>query len=280
LIVDVDGTPLHLVVEGVGGPPVLLSQGMAEPWFDWDSVAASLISDHKVIRFDRPGLGDSPASGRLPTLTEEADRLAVLARWVGAPVTVVGHSVAGVHAEAFARRHPELVAGLVLVDPDVEPKARPRSVWRAAMARTVAAFGRRVGRLVDRTPLHRLGPLAWRAAVRLMGAPPPQTVAAQRVYSRGEAAAAALSEWLAFRDMMADLVKLRRTKPLPPVPLTVLSALGGLLPGTARRHRRRHAALARMSPRGRLVVLPDTGHLVPLERPEAIVAAVRAMTLD
>jgi len=69
------------------------------------------------------------------------------------------------------------------------------------------------------------------------------------------------------------------TNPLPPVPLTVLSALGGLLPGTARRHRRRHAALAHTSARGRLVVLPDTGHLVPLERPEAIVAAVRAMTL-
>jgi pimeloyl-ACP methyl ester carboxylesterase len=279
VIVEINGDRLHLVVEGVAAPPVLLSQGMAEPWFDWDRVAGSLVTDHKVVRFDRPGLGESPANNRLPTLADEAERLAVLARWIGAPVTVVGHSVAGVHAEALARLHPELVAGLVLVDPDVEPRARPRGAVPAAAARTVATLGRRVGRLLDRTPLRRLGPLAWRAAVRLMGTSPPGNQAADRVYERGDAVAAALAEWLAFRDMMADLVTLRQTSPMPPVPLTVLSALGGLRPGAARRHRRRHEALARMSPNGRLEVLSDTGHLVPLERPDIVAAAVRAMTL-
>ena len=273
--VDVAGGPLHVVIDGSAGPAVVLSQGMGESWFDWDAVVPLLADGHRVIRFDRPGLGESPATGGLPTLAEEADRLAALARFAGAAVVVVGHSVAGVHAEAFARRHPRLVAGLVLVDPDDEPGARPRGPRAAGVARRVSAVGHRTGRLLDATPLRRLGPWAWRAAVRLLGAQPPPAPAADRVYARGRVAAATLDEWLAFRDMMADLARLRTVAPLPPVPMVVLTALGGQRRGAARRRRRGHRALAAMSPRGRHVVLPDAGHLVQLDRPEAVAAAVR-----
>ncbi|MFC7744413.1 alpha/beta fold hydrolase [Nocardiopsis composta] len=72
-----------------------------------------LLQDrYRVVRFDRRNLR--------PTLRSEAMRLAGLAEAAGGPVVVVAHSVAALHAEAFARLRPELVCGLVLVDPSCE----------------------------------------------------------------------------------------------------------------------------------------------------------------
>ncbi|TDD04586.1 DUF998 domain-containing protein, partial [Nonomuraea diastatica] len=56
----VDGYgPPHVVEQGTG-PAVLITAGAAGAWFHWDAVAAELGRRHRVIRFDRPGLGLSP----------------------------------------------------------------------------------------------------------------------------------------------------------------------------------------------------------------------------
>ncbi|KPI22122.1 hypothetical protein OV450_7490, partial [Actinobacteria bacterium OV450] len=141
--VRVDGVPLHVVVDG-GGPPVVLSAGLAMAWFDWDPVAALLVAQGRtVVRFDRPGHGLSAPATAPPTATGEARRIAGLLDALGltGPVTVAGHSIAGFHAEAFARLYPGRTAALVLVDTSIEEN--PRSVLPAAV-RTGAArvFGR------------------------------------------------------------------------------------------------------------------------------------------
>ncbi|MDG4864894.1 alpha/beta fold hydrolase, partial [Streptomyces sp. T-3] len=125
--VRIGGVPHHVVVEG-SGPPCVLSGGLGMAWFDWDAVARLLAPHRTVIRFDRPGLGLSGHARVAPSLTGEADRiLRVLdACGVAGPATVVGHSLAGFHCEAFARLHPSRVSGLVLVDSSVEEGARPR----------------------------------------------------------------------------------------------------------------------------------------------------------
>ena len=112
------GVPLHVVVDGQGEPAVLLLAGLGEPWFDWDPTVPLLAGRHRVVRYDRPGLGASPARRTYPTLAEEADRIAaVIDRYGLDRPVVVAHSAAALPAEACARRHPGGLSGLVLVDP-------------------------------------------------------------------------------------------------------------------------------------------------------------------
>ncbi|MFD8983981.1 alpha/beta fold hydrolase, partial [Streptomyces sp. NPDC059564] len=161
--VRVDGVPLHVVVEG-RGPAVVLSAGLAMAWFDWDPVAALLAARGRtVVRFDRPGHGLSAPAGTTGAAVE-ARRIAALLDALGlpGPVTVAGHSLAGFHAEAFARLHPDRTAALVLVDSSVEED--PRALLPAAV-RTGAA--RALGRAVTAAGLPAaLGPALRRAAVR------------------------------------------------------------------------------------------------------------------
>ncbi|MFG3440604.1 alpha/beta fold hydrolase [Nonomuraea sp. NPDC047897] len=116
----------HVLAEGAG-PAVLVTAGPGGAWFHWDLVARELARGHRVTRFDRPGLGLSPASSVPPTLYGEAARLAALAPPHPQRVTVVAGSVAAWHAEAFARLHPLRVSGLVLVDPACERGLRRRA---------------------------------------------------------------------------------------------------------------------------------------------------------
>lgn len=160
----VEGAALHVVVEG-SGPPVVLSAGLAMAWFDWDPVAALLVAQGRtVVRFDRPGHGLSAPATAPPTAAGEARRIAGLLDALGlaGPVTVVGHSIAGFHAEAFARLYPERTAALVLVDSSVEED--PRTALPVGV-RTGAA--RLLGRALTAAGLPAaLGPLARRAVVR------------------------------------------------------------------------------------------------------------------
>lgn len=144
----VDGVPLHVLTEG-RGPLCVLSGGLGMAWFDWDAVAALLAPYRTVVRFDRPGLGLSAPAPEPPTLAAEADRIAHLLNALGhfGPATVVGHSLAGFHAEAFARRHPDRCAGLLLVDASIEDDPRPRlpralrTAWAGGVAGALSAAG-------------------------------------------------------------------------------------------------------------------------------------------
>ncbi|MFB7261466.1 alpha/beta fold hydrolase, partial [Streptomyces nojiriensis] len=151
----VDGVPLHVVVEG-RGPVCVLSAGLAMAWFDWDPVVAPLVAAGRtVVRFDRPGHGLSGPATEPPTTAGEAHRIAGLLDALGlgaraaGPVTVVGHSIAAFHAEAFARLYPERTAALVLVDGSVEEAPHPAlpAVLRTAAARARGGGGGGGGRV-------------------------------------------------------------------------------------------------------------------------------------
>jgi pimeloyl-ACP methyl ester carboxylesterase len=272
-VVTVGGDRLHVVSDGTGSPPLLLSAGLGGAWFDWIPVVRLLHDERRTIAFDRPGLGCSPPVRRTATLRAEADRLAALARWAGAPVTVVAHSFAGFHAEAFARLHPDLVAGMVLVDPSAEP-GTPK--YAGPLTR-LAPVARLAGTVADVTGFAWLaGPTVHGVAMRMMSArgnvAPPEFVRA--VCTRGHVLGALLAEHTTYRRMGADLLTLRRHRAFPDIPLCVITALGDVR-GTGEKWRRAHAALAALSPRGRQIVLPDVGHLVQVDRPDVVAQAVR-----
>lgn len=281
-LIDVGGRRIHVVDTGGGrpdGPPLLLSSGLGGAWFDWQPTIDRLRAGHRVICFDRPGLGASPAGSgsTAPSLRAEADLLAALAAWAGAPVIVLAHSLAAFHAEALVRLEPALVAGLVLVDPSCEGGTGTRRRPSAATA-AMSAAGRFAGTLTGVTGLARvIGPWARSRILRQVsrrGDVVPSSVV-RSVYGRGDVIGTVLVEYAAYQGMAADLAELRTRRPFPEVPLVVLTALGDVRdPEKARSWAACHARLAGMSPPGRQVELPGCRHMIQLDRPDAVATAV------
>ncbi|RSN16035.1 hypothetical protein DMB42_04490 [Nonomuraea sp. WAC 01424] len=243
--------PPHVVDQGAG-PGVLITAGLGGAWFHWDAVAAALAAGHRVVRFDRPGLGLSPPAPDRPTLYGEVARLAALAPSHPSQVTLVAHGASCWHAEAFARLHPLCVAKLVLVDPCPPPLRRP-----LALATALGAWLPALGGTWGANALARLaGPLTHRL-VTGTGDP-------FGVYRMGKVPVAVAGEWLARRDMAADLRRIRYGHPFPDIPVTVIAA-------GARDARQERLAVAVDA---ELVLLPASGHQVELDDPGAIAGAV------
>jgi pimeloyl-ACP methyl ester carboxylesterase len=121
--VDVPGARLHVVERGQG-PAVLLVHGLAGQLCHFTyAIVDELAAQYRVVAVDRPGSGYSVRSpGASAALSAQADVLAALIdeRGLGRPL-VVGHSLGGAVALALAQRHPERVAGLLLVAPLTHP---------------------------------------------------------------------------------------------------------------------------------------------------------------
>ena len=278
-LISVAGERLHVVVDGrLDAPPVLLSSGLGGAWFDWQPTVDLLRDRYRVINFDRPGLGASPptrpAWRAAPTLRAESARLAALAGWAGRPVIVAAHSYAAFHAEALARTCPDLVAGLILVDPSCESAARPR---RPHLSRAASPVLRAVGGLAGATGAARLlGPRSRSLFMRRISHRDPVPPALVRaVYGRGPVVGTAMVENVTYGEMAGDLILLRRARPFPEIPLTVLTALGDLRsPGRRETWIDCHRRLAWMSPYGRQISLDGARHLLQTDRPDDVAEAV------
>lgn len=119
--------PPVVLITGLGVPAITWFEvpdaGMLEavmtapPWNGRPLVAPALAQCARVICYDRAGLGDSspPTQGRgLDAFLAELD--AVLTAQVAGPAVLVGHSMGGLIAHAYALRSPDQVVGLVLID--------------------------------------------------------------------------------------------------------------------------------------------------------------------
>ncbi|MGA6221513.1 alpha/beta hydrolase [Streptomyces umbrinus] len=265
------GVPHHIRVDGTG-PVCVLSAGLGMAWFDWDPVVPLLAPHRTVVRFDRPGLGLSGYARAWPTLTGEAERIArvldAAGVGAGAPATVVGHSLAGFHCEAFARLFPERTAGLVLVDSSVEeaPRARRAPEFTDACTRVC-------GSLLSAAGVPRLlGPFLRRTAVRVGrhggGDPAPDDLV-RRAYSTSRFLHAVLAENGRYRDQAVELASLRGRVPLDTLPVTVLAAYEG---GSRHWLDRQRVLAERLG--GVLRVSAPAGHLVMLDRPQDVADAI------
>ncbi|MEU8797187.1 alpha/beta hydrolase [Spirillospora sp. NPDC048819] len=274
-IVNVGREQVHVVESGpVGGVPLLLTAGLGGAWFDWVPTVELLRDEYRVTVFDRPGLGLSPAGNARPTLRRDVANLEALAERAGRPVIVLAHSMAAFHAEALARLRPGLVRGMVLVDPSYERD--PHAAVRLGAVLTPLATA--TGAVLGATRLAKVaGPCGRRLILRKTSrrdeAVPDGVV--RSVYGRGTVIGTVIAEELAYREMAADLARLRERRPFPPVPLVVVTALGDVEdPDKKREWAEGHARLAAMSPRGSRAELPDALHMVPLDRPDALADAV------
>jgi pimeloyl-ACP methyl ester carboxylesterase len=116
-----DGTVLHAEESGPsGGMPVVLVHGWGVDNRAYYYTKRALSSHHRVIGWDLRGLGRSSRAGEDGySLNAMADDLAAVVALATAPAIVVGHSIGGMIAQTFARRHADRlasdVAGIVLV---------------------------------------------------------------------------------------------------------------------------------------------------------------------
>lgn len=118
ITVTANGTRLHAVVGGTGAP-VLLLHGWPQTWRAWRHLMPTLAAHgYRVIAPDLRGTGASsrPPSG-YDKDTQAQDMRELLAQLgIHGGVRVVGHDIGGMVAFAYARRHPEEVEHLVLVE--------------------------------------------------------------------------------------------------------------------------------------------------------------------
>jgi pimeloyl-ACP methyl ester carboxylesterase len=79
----------------------------------------------RVVAYDRAGIGGSDPAPSLVTIERKIDDLTTVITGLDAgPCVLAGHSWGGILIQLLAFRHPELVAGLVLVDPGHEQMER------------------------------------------------------------------------------------------------------------------------------------------------------------
>ncbi len=116
----VQGRRVEALVAGpVQGAPVIVFENGARMTLDtWRAVVEVLARDATVLTHNRPGYGqseaaDGPRSGE--AIVGEL-RALLAAKGLKPPYVLVGHSLGGLYMQWFARRYPQEVQALVLVD--------------------------------------------------------------------------------------------------------------------------------------------------------------------
>jgi len=128
---------VQMASAGSGRYTVLFESGFGTDLRAWRKVAPEVAKSARAVSYSRAGYGASEARPEPRTLLQssaELDQLIAAAK-LSPPFILVGHSYGGLLARAFAARHPDWVAGMVLVDPSDErfnPALRKLDAARAA----------------------------------------------------------------------------------------------------------------------------------------------------
>lgn len=112
------GTPLALDYEVRGaGDPILFISGVADDRNGWGLQVPSFENDYACIVFDNRDVGASPRVSEQYTVAEMADdAIGVLDRAGIERAHIVGHSLGGAISLSLAKRAPERVRSLTLID--------------------------------------------------------------------------------------------------------------------------------------------------------------------
>lgn len=113
-----NGRQVEYVLQKHGTTTVVFEHGLAGNVYRWDQVFPAIAKDYTALAHSRAGNGLS-APAAVPRDGEHAvEELRQLLRQQGLtpPYVLVGHSLGGLYMQWYARRYPEEVSALVLVD--------------------------------------------------------------------------------------------------------------------------------------------------------------------
>lgn len=126
---------VHYVAAGAGQPAVHFVHGSPGTWEAWSGFLRDdeLRRLATLVALDRPGFGGTARGHAVGSLAEQAAAVvAVLDAEGGAPALLVGHSLGGPIVARVACERPDLVAGLVLVAPSIDPALEQRRWFNVA----------------------------------------------------------------------------------------------------------------------------------------------------
>ena len=237
------------------GPVVLLLHGVGLSRTVWNSVIPGLVPEFRVLAPDLRGHGSTPApSGSRFTLTEHmGDLLRLLDEKGVESAYVVGLSGGAVLALRFTLDHPERVRGLVTISGSAYTDAHTRAIvqrWMETREKEgVDAFGLRLLKDLyypDWIEAH----LDFADRVR------------EHLEHEDMTAAAKWSEAMAKFDEKARIASIR-------VPTLIVQAMDDQVVDAS------HGRILRQSiPGAQIRILPETGHMVPVERPKETIEAI------
>lgn len=134
-----DRVQLNYSEAGDGRPALILIHGWASRLDHWQPAVAPLARHHRVLRLDLRGHGRSEAPTDAYSMRQFADDTAALARSRRIrEAVIVGHSMGSTVALELARRHPRLVAGVVMVDGALDQYTTARDVDRSDLWRAMS----------------------------------------------------------------------------------------------------------------------------------------------
>ncbi|MEW5838186.1 MAG: alpha/beta hydrolase [Pseudomonadota bacterium] len=228
----VDDKAVEYVLTGGGSPTVVFENGLDGRLEWWAQVLPEISKETQVFAYNRPGTGNSaetstPRDG--DTVIQELRKL-LREKGIAPPYVLVGHSLGGLYMQLYARRYPNEVAGLVLVDathPEQLKGAGSKENWPGW-------FNALLEVSLSETALKEL------EAISITG-----------------------SEMLVLPAFTGK-------------PVIVLSAQKPMEDDSemAKYANAKRVDIARLHP-GAKQVWVDSGHAIPLENPEAVIAAVR-----
>ena len=298
-LVQAGAVRLHINCSGQGQPTVVLDTGFAVPAITWAMVQPDVAAFARVCSYDRAGYGWSDEGPAPRTSQQIATELHALLAAAGerGPYVLVGHSFGGFNLRVFTSLYPAEAAGLVLVDAADEDEDErlaelhdllPDSVKQQQARRD--ALSTRVNR-VWRPIRLRLGvrrlemATGWGLDADDPDRKLPNAVRREIFYlqrqDKSQRAAASESESYNTSTQQA-----RSAGTLGDRPLIVLTAgrpyeADRLLPAAFAQRRddvwikELQARQARLSTRGKQIVVGDSSHVIPYERPDAVIAAIR-----
>jgi pimeloyl-ACP methyl ester carboxylesterase len=251
--IDIDGYRLRYREAG-SGPLTVFVHGYPLDSSLWLDQLAELSSSRRCVALDLRGFGRSdPVTTDILTMERHADDVAALIEGLGEDqADVIGLSMGGYVAMAFAERHRPMLRSIGLIDTKATPDPEAVKANRDVAAVTAVVRGRAA--LADDMLDALLGPrasLAAKARLRSM-------IEGTRV----ETIVAAL-EGMKHRPNRTHVLK---GLSMPAV--VIVGDEDRLTPVPDAE------AIADALPKARLVVIPGVGHLAPIEAPEAVNAAI------
>jgi pimeloyl-ACP methyl ester carboxylesterase len=128
-----DGLSIHVLEWSAAGTPLVLVHGFGNEAHIWDDFAPVVANHYRTVAVDLRGHGDSDhdPERRYDYEHHVADLEAVTAALGIERLVLVGHSFGGRTSILFAAKHPERMAGLVIVD--IGPEHDPRGTTRIRM---------------------------------------------------------------------------------------------------------------------------------------------------
>lgn len=238
------------------GLPVVLVHGFPLDSRMWANQAQALASKYRVITPDLRGFGRSPSNEPF-TIEALADDVHALLERVGAlPCVLAGFSMGGYVALAFAKKYPAELRGLILVDTRAEgdtaegKAGRQKSVELVRQGGSKAIADQMLPKLLVPEDQRR-GPKVAEVVRQMIESCPPLTIEHALI-------------------AMRDREDYSRTLPSIAVPTLILVGEKDAITPTAM-SRAMHEAI----PRSQLAVIPDAGHMSPLENPDDVNRALQ-----